>query len=298
VNIAFVFPGQGAQVVGMGRDLYETSPGARAIFDQADATLRFPLTRLCFEGPKEELTATENAQPALLITSIALLAALAENDVECVERNVRRTSFAVRCASFVAGHSLGEYTAMVAAGALDVPTALRLAEALAPVAPTWLEDPVPPDPRVLAAVAASSPVPIATGENTYLVEGFAELIDHAAAHILTPDVQKAGGLLEATRIADLAARRFLPVAPHCIASPLGFLAAVHVCAAATNAICLEFHATDVPFWEELLVTDGPVIADGSAAVPTAPGLGGELDLDVVRRYAAPGEPVFGAPPVR
>jgi [acyl-carrier-protein] S-malonyltransferase len=118
MGTAFVFPGQGSQTIGMGRDLYEASPAARAIFDQADATLGFQLTRLCFEGPEEALTATENAQPALLTVCTALLTALAESsDI---------SSFVVRRSSFVAGHSLGEYSALVAAGALDFGTALRL----------------------------------------------------------------------------------------------------------------------------------------------------------------------------
>ena len=109
---AWIFPGQGSQVVGMGRDLYEQFPAARAVFDEADAVLGLPLTRLCFEGPAEALTATENAQPALLTMSVAVLAAL---DAQ-----------ARSAPAFVAGHSLGEYSALVAAQALDFPTALRL----------------------------------------------------------------------------------------------------------------------------------------------------------------------------
>ncbi len=115
---ALIFPGQGSQVVGMGRDLYASSAAARAVFDTADAALGFALSTVCFEGPADHLTATEQAQPALLTTCIATLAALAE-DAAPVDYVVQR-------ASCVAGHSLGEYTAMVAAGALDLATAVRL----------------------------------------------------------------------------------------------------------------------------------------------------------------------------
>jgi len=113
----------------MGRDLYEASAAARAVFDQADATLGFALAQLCFEGLEANLTATENAQPALLTMSTALLAALAEGRgdwrVETGELSslISRLVFPV---SFVAGHSLGEYSALVAAGALEFATALQL----------------------------------------------------------------------------------------------------------------------------------------------------------------------------
>jgi [acyl-carrier-protein] S-malonyltransferase len=115
MTVAWIFPGQGSQVVGMGRDLYETIPAARAIFDEADAVLGFALSRLCFEGPEADLTATEQAQPALLTVSMALMQAL-----------LTLGEGRVGLPHAVAGHSLGEYSALVATGALDFATALRL----------------------------------------------------------------------------------------------------------------------------------------------------------------------------
>jgi len=117
----------------MGRDLYSESAAARAIFDLADETLGLAVARLCFEGPEEALTATENAQPALLTMSTALLAAAfekqgnAETGGQADDRGSLSWSPCLPVsASFVAGHSLGEYSALVAAGAIDFPTALRL----------------------------------------------------------------------------------------------------------------------------------------------------------------------------
>ncbi len=105
-KVAFVFPGQGSQSVGMGRDLYEQSPLAKQVFDEADEVLGYSLSKLCFEGPEEELRQTVNTQPAVMTTSVACL------------RAAMGSSDAVQ-PSFVAGHSLGEYTALVAAGVLD-----------------------------------------------------------------------------------------------------------------------------------------------------------------------------------
>lgn len=117
-GIAWVFPGQGAQCVGMGKDLYERFDSARRIFDQADEALGFSLSRLCFEGPEEELRLTVNVQPAILTVSLACLAAAREK--------LGGTPRARR-PGFIAGHSLGEYTALAAAGVIDTAAAIRLA---------------------------------------------------------------------------------------------------------------------------------------------------------------------------
>ncbi len=111
MKTAFVFPGQGSQYVGMGKSLAERFAAARAIFTQADQALGFSLTQLCFEGPAETLQLTENMQPALLTVSIAAWRALVEHGVQ---------------PDYVAGHSLGEYSALVAAGSLDFADAVRL----------------------------------------------------------------------------------------------------------------------------------------------------------------------------
>jgi [acyl-carrier-protein] S-malonyltransferase len=112
---AYVFPGQGSQSVGMGLDLHDSHSSAKEVFDAADASLGFSLSRLCFEGPEDELTKTHNVQPAILVVSIACLKAVQE---------ARRGDLPPP--AFVAGHSLGEYTALVAAGALDLAAAALL----------------------------------------------------------------------------------------------------------------------------------------------------------------------------
>jgi [acyl-carrier-protein] S-malonyltransferase len=110
---AHVFPGQGSQSVGMGHKLYQSSPKAKEVFEEADEALRFSISRLCFEGPEEELRQTINAQPAIMTVSIACLRAASP-----VNHSVSP--------AFVAGHSLGEYTALVAANVLSFTDAIRL----------------------------------------------------------------------------------------------------------------------------------------------------------------------------
>jgi [acyl-carrier-protein] S-malonyltransferase len=136
-KLALLFPGQGSQSVGMGKALHESSPAARAVFDEADAVLGFPLSRLCFEGPDEELKLTANTQPAILTHSVAALEDLRARSPERLEG-----------AAFAAGHSLGEYSANVAAGTLTFAEALRLVRARG----AFMQEAVPPGVGAMAAI--------------------------------------------------------------------------------------------------------------------------------------------------
>jgi len=115
-KVAYIFPGQGSQSVGMGRDLYDNFNSAKAVFEQADKVLEFPLSKLCFEGPEDELQITINTQPALVTVSFACFKAIQET-----------ADGHLPVPAFVAGHSLGEYTALAASNVIDFSTAVYLA---------------------------------------------------------------------------------------------------------------------------------------------------------------------------
>jgi len=132
--MAFVFPGQGSQHVGMGKDLADNFPAARQIFEQADDALEFPLSAMCFEGNDEDLQLTANTQPAILATSVAAYRAI--------------ESEGFPTPAFVAGHSLGEYSALVAAGVLNFADALRTVRKRG----TYMQEAVPVGVGAMAAV--------------------------------------------------------------------------------------------------------------------------------------------------
>lgn len=185
-KIAFLFPGQGSQAAGMGKALADAFPAAKAVFDEADEALGFPISRMCFEGPDEALKLTENTQPALLTVSIAALAVL------------REMGYAPQ---YIAGHSLGEYSALVAGGALKFADAVRIVrnrgrymQQAVPAGigamAAWLKPPAGQVERILAEAAQgevveaanfNSPDQIVIAGNAGAVERANELVKAAGA---------------------------------------------------------------------------------------------------------------------
>ena len=159
---------------------------------------------------------------------------------------------------------------------------LKIAHAFEDLDLLWLEDPIPPENiAAMEGVTKSTRTPICTGENFYTRFGFRDLIETQAADIISPDMAKAGGLLEGRRIADLADMYYIPIAPHNIGSPVQTVANCHVMAAVPNFLVLEFHHLDNPFWEGI-VNEGPLIQEGHIDVPNLPGLGVTLNEDLLK----------------
>jgi [acyl-carrier-protein] S-malonyltransferase len=141
-KVAFVFPGQASQYPGMGKELAGKYPAARAVFDEADEALGLAISKICFEGTEDELKLTANTQPAILTCSVAVYRVLAEKGLK---------------PDFVAGHSLGEYSALVAAGALKFADAVRLVRKRG----TYMQDAVPAGVGAMAAIMGLSPAVVA-----------------------------------------------------------------------------------------------------------------------------------------
>jgi galactonate dehydratase len=180
-------------------------------------------------------------------------------------------------------------------GRYDMGTAKRVAGELEPFKLLWLEEPVPAENiDAMREVRQSTKTPICCGENLFLRHGFREVLEKRAADILMPDLQKCGGLLEGRKIADMAHTYYVPVAPHCVVSPIGTMGSVHVCAAIPNFLVLEWHwLPRLEMWRNF-VQEGEIIQKGWIPVPDRPGLGVEMNEEAARKGQTPGTQWFGA----
>ena len=168
----------------------------------------------------------------------------------------------------------------------DTESAIQIARALEPYRPMWLEEPVPSDnPDAMAKVRQMTRIPIAAGENIYTRYGFLPFLEKQALSIIQPDMAKAGGLLEARKIASMAEVYHVPIAPHGVASTLGKIAFAHVCATVPNFMILEWAHIDSKVHNSL--TTAATYKDGFVELSEAPGIGIEVHEDAVRQLQEP-----------
>jgi galactonate dehydratase len=178
-------------------------------------------------------------------------------------------------------------------GRYDATTGKRVAKEVERFKLLWLEEPVPAENiDAMRDIRASTSTPICCGENLYLRHGFRELLEKRAADIIMPDFQKAGGLLEARKIADMAHTYYVPVAPHAVTSPLGMMATAHVCAAIPNFLIQEWHWIDSHELWRNWVKEGEIITNGFITIPERPGFGVEMNEDGARKAQVAGTPWF------
>ena len=161
-------------------------------------------------------------------------------------------------------------------GRYNMTTGKRVAKEVESFPLLWLEEPVPAENiDAMRDIRQSTTTPICCGENLYLRHGFRELLEKRAADIIMPDIQKCGGLLEARKIADMAHAYYVPMAPHCVVSPIGYMASCHVCAAIPNFLVLEWHwISRMELWKNF-VKEGEIIQKGFVTVTDKPGIGVE-----------------------
>jgi L-alanine-DL-glutamate epimerase-like enolase superfamily enzyme len=154
----------------------------------------------------------------------------------------------------------------------------------------WMEDMVPWQfPQLLKMIKDAVDVPILTGEDIYLKEEFAKLIDMGAVDMIHPDLATAGGILETKKIGDYAMERGIPMAMHFAGSPISFMANVHCAAATENFLVLENHDVDRPEWGDIVtVQDGPIVQKGFIKVPSGPGLGFQINEEALKKQVKGG----------
>lgn len=180
-------------------------------------------------------------------------------------------------------------------GRYDTPAAIRIAQALEPYKLMWLEEPIPPENiDAMREIKRSTSTPICAGENIFLRYGFRDLIEKQAVDIIMPDIPKCCGLSEGRKIANMAEVYYIPMAPHNVCGPLGTIASCHVCASIPNFLVLEWHWLGRDHWNELVITDKPIIENGYITMPDKPGLGVEINPEGVKKYMRPGCKFFDA----
>jgi L-alanine-DL-glutamate epimerase-like enolase superfamily enzyme len=175
-------------------------------------------------------------------------------------------------------------------GHISVNSCIKLARAMEKWNLAWMEDMVPWQlGEQMRQIRDSTTVPILTGEDIYLKEPFMKLIEMGAVDMIHPDLASSGGLIETKKIGDYAMEHGVAMAMHFAGTPVSFMANVHCAAATENFIALEHHSMDVPWWESLVRTTagGPLVEKGFAVVPDAPGLGVELNEEVVKQHLRP-----------
>lgn len=181
-------------------------------------------------------------------------------------------------------------------GRYDAVTGKAVAKRLEPLNLLWLEEPIPAENvEAYRLIAEETTTPIAAGENHYLAYGFRRLLEIGAVDIVMPDLQKAGGLGEGQRIANLANLYYTPFAPHMVASFLGAMASAHVCASVPNFLILEWQSyfhTD-PMFKEIIKYDGEWVKNSFITLSEKPGIGVEINEEGMKKYAIPGVPFFG-----
>lgn len=180
-------------------------------------------------------------------------------------------------------------------GRYDFITGVKMAQKYEDLDLMWLEEPLPADnPDLYQQLTKETSTPICTGENIYLAYGFVNLLSQGGADIIMPDIQKAGGLGEAQRIANLANLYYVPFSPHMVASFLGAMASCHVCASVPNFQIMEWQIymdTD-QLWQDIVTYDGPRTQDGFISLSEKPGIGVEINEEGMKKYAAEGIPFF------
>ena len=179
-------------------------------------------------------------------------------------------------------------------GHMDVNSMIRLGNAFEPYSIAWLEDLIPWQyTEQWKEITRAINTPTLTGEDTYLKEGFRDLIEEKAVDMVHPDPVSAGGYLETKRIGDYAEEHGIAMALHHASSPVSFMGCVHTAAATENFVALEHHSVDKPWWEDLVTgLEKPLVKDGYVQVPEKPGVGLELDEEAVKEHLHRDEELF------